>query len=207
MSRKFRFDKLVTDRVVENSLAEEHTLDIHYRRLSGRALIRELRRKLIEEAQEIPIDDVANDDVLDEVADAQTVLDEIKRQYNLDEKTVRARQEKRRIKKGDFGEGFYVDHVVLREDSPWIEYVEADPARYPEVGDDDMRVVPGEYEHFKGARYEVLGEGEDTETGERLVVYRPLYPSPVAFWVRPQTMFLESVGIGDETTPRFRRIE
>lgn len=135
MSRKFRFDKLVTDRVVENSLAEEHTLEITYRRLTGVPLLRELRRKLIEEAREIPVTDKVTDDVLDEIVDAQVVLDEIKRRYDIDEESFRDHRQKRKAKKGTFSEGFFVDSVTLHEDSPWIEYFEADPARYPEIKD------------------------------------------------------------------------
>lgn len=84
---------------------------------------------------------MASDDVLDEIADAQNVLDEIKCQYGLDEASVRAHQERRREKKGDFSDGFYVDHVVLREDSPWIEF-ESDPAQYPEMSDNRTSVAP-----------------------------------------------------------------
>ena len=131
MSRTFRFDKLVTDRVVENSLAEEHTLEITYRRLTGAPLLRELRRKLIEEACEIPVTDKVTDDVLDEIVDAQVVLDEIKRRYDIDEESFRDHRQKRKAKKGTFSEGFFVDSVTLHEDSPWIEYFEADPTRYP----------------------------------------------------------------------------
>jgi hypothetical protein len=46
---------------------------------------------------------------------------------------ITARSERR--KKGTFSEGFFVDSVTLHEDSPWIEYFEADPARYPEIKD------------------------------------------------------------------------
>jgi len=66
----------------------------------------------------------------------------------------------------------------------------------------------GLYEHYKGRRYEVLGECHHSETLERLVVYRALYDHPEfgpnALWVRPFDMFLETVEIDGETLPRFR---
>ena len=34
---------------------------------------------------------------------------------------------------------------------------------------------PGRYRKFKGSEYEVYGVAKHTETGEELVVYRPLY--------------------------------
>lgn len=53
MPRTFRFDKLVTDLVVKNSIRATYS-DIKYRELKGTALLRELRRKLVEEAREYP---------------------------------------------------------------------------------------------------------------------------------------------------------
>ena len=196
MPRTFRFDKLVTDLVVKNSIEEPHTLDIKYRELNGTALLRELRRKLVEEAREIPVVEEVSKEVLDEIADAQNVLNEI-----------RDHQLRRREKKGDFSKGYYVDDVVLRDDSPWIGYFEADSARYPEVIEGRERVVPGEYEHFKGDRYEVLGEGLHSETDEPLVTYCPLYNSQTAIWACPRSVFTEMVETDEGLRPRFRRVD
>jgi hypothetical protein len=65
--------------------------------------------------------------------------------------------------------------------------------------------VPGRYRHFKGGEYEVLGVARHSETGERLVVYRPLY-NDSGLWVRPAAMFLEPVAVGETTVPRFTRL-
>jgi hypothetical protein len=64
-------------------------------------------------------------------------------------------------------------------------------------------VLPGRYRHFKGGLYEVLGVATHSETGEALVVYRPLYREG-ALWVRPLAMFLEEVEHGGQRVPRFR---
>jgi len=69
-------------------------------------------------------------------------------------------------------------------------------------------ITPGEYEHYKGKRYEVIGVAKHSETMEYLVVYRALYDSqefgPDALWVRPKEMFREKVVIDGEEVPRFR---
>ena len=52
--------------------------------------------------------------------------------------------------------------------------------------------IPGRYRHFKGGEYEVLGIARHSETQELLVVYRPLY-NETGLWVRPVSMFLETV--------------
>ena len=64
----------------------------------------------------------------------------------------------------------------------------------------DLR--PGRYRHFKGNFYEVIGVATHSETGELLVVYRPLYGDR-AFYVRPLAMFTEQVKREGKTVPRF----
>lgn len=61
----------------------------------------------------------------------------------------------------------------------------------------------GEYQHYKGNHYEVIGVAKHTETQEELVVYRALY-GEYGMWVRPLGMFLEEVKVNDTTVPRFK---
>lgn len=68
-----------------------------------------------------------------------------------------------------------------------------------------MAVTKGTYRHYKGNRYEVIGTGTHTETDERFVVYRPLYDSATELWIRPITMFEETVLVDGKTVPRFTR--
>lgn len=67
-------------------------------------------------------------------------------------------------------------------------------------------VRPGQYRHFKGLEYEVLGTAKHTETLEELVVYRALYGER-GLWVRPVGMFLDWVERNGEQVPRFRRLD
>jgi len=61
---------------------------------------------------------------------------------------------------------------------------------------------PGTYRHYKGGEYEVIGVARHSETEEQLVVYRPQYGER-GLWVRPLTMFCETVEAGGEQVPRF----
>lgn len=63
-------------------------------------------------------------------------------------------------------------------------------------------IALGEYRHFKGGRYEVLGVVRSSETLEPLVLYRPL-DNGVGLWVRPYAMFLEQVNVDGAMRPRF----
>ena len=67
-------------------------------------------------------------------------------------------------------------------------------------------IKPGRYRHYKGKDYEVLGVARHSETEEEYVVYRQLYGEG-GLWIRPMTMFSESVSVGNELVPRFRRLE
>jgi len=68
----------------------------------------------------------------------------------------------------------------------------------------------GDYEHYKGKRYKVIGVAKHSETLEDLVIYRALYESKEfgdnAMWVRPMSMFLDNVVINGQQIPRFKYI-
>ena len=51
------------------------------------------------------------------------------------------------------------------------------------------------YRHFKGNYYFVENVAYDSETKERMVVYKPLYnrEDNRQLWVRPEKMFLEEI--------------
>ncbi len=50
------------------------------------------------------------------------------------------------------------------------------------------------YRHFKGNYYFVENVALDSETKERLVIYKPIYDrNDSQIWVRKETMFLEEI--------------
>lgn len=61
---------------------------------------------------------------------------------------------------------------------------------------------PGDYRHYKGPHYRVLGTARHSETEEELVVYRQLY-GEFGLWVRPAAMFAETVTRDGVEQPRF----
>ena len=69
-----------------------------------------------------------------------------------------------------------------------------------------MEIKKGRYRHFKGMEYEVLCLAKHSETLEEMVVYRALYGEG-GVWVRPASMFLETVEREGKTFPRFTYIE
>ena len=67
-------------------------------------------------------------------------------------------------------------------------------------------IRPGRYRHFKGNEYQVLGLARHSETEEWMVVYRPLYGDG-GLWVRPASMWVETVERDGKVQPRFVLIE
>lgn len=50
------------------------------------------------------------------------------------------------------------------------------------------------YRHFKGNYYYVVDVALDSETNERMVVYKPLYKrTDSMLWIRPEKMFIEEI--------------
>ena len=68
------------------------------------------------------------------------------------------------------------------------------------------QILPGKYRHFKGNEYEVLYIAKHSETMEDMVVYRALYGEG-GIWVRPASMWNETVTRDGKTFRRFTPIE
>lgn len=65
----------------------------------------------------------------------------------------------------------------------------------------------GLYKHYKGQIYEVIGIARHSETLEELVVYKATYQKEGEnLWVRPLTMFTETVVIDGLEKKRFEKI-
>ena len=69
-----------------------------------------------------------------------------------------------------------------------------------------MTLKTGIYRHDKGNRDQVLPTARHSDSVVWLVVYRVLY-GDYGVWVRPLTMFCESVTIDGKTLPRFELVK
>lgn len=70
----------------------------------------------------------------------------------------------------------------------------------------ENRIKLGKYRHYKGNEYEVIGIAKHSETLEPMVVYRALYGEN-ELWVRPASMWNETVTVNGAEVKRFSYIE
>lgn len=64
---------------------------------------------------------------------------------------------------------------------------------------------PGRYRHYKGNLYDVIDTVRHSETLEPMTLYRALYGEN-GLWVRPASMFLETVVIDGVAQQRFVKV-
>ena len=64
---------------------------------------------------------------------------------------------------------------------------------------------PGRYRHYKGNLYDVIDTVRHSETLEPMTLYRAL-SGENGLWVRPASMFLETVVIAGVAQPRFVKV-
>lgn len=69
-----------------------------------------------------------------------------------------------------------------------------------------LEIKKGIYKHFKGNKYEVIDVALHSETLETYVVYRALYGER-KLWIRPASMWNETVERDGKTFKRFELIE
>lgn len=68
-------------------------------------------------------------------------------------------------------------------------------------------VIGGLYQHYKGKNYRLINLAKHSETLDWMVVYECLYENPEAkLWVRPLSMFTETVEVEGKIIPRFKYI-
>lgn len=69
-----------------------------------------------------------------------------------------------------------------------------------------QEITLGKYRHFKGNEYEVVGFCKDSETTEKMVLYKALYGDK-ELWVRPYEMFREIIVRDGKKIRRFEKID
>lgn len=126
-TRTFRLNKLVRDNIVADHLAQGGQVE-HFQ-LSPIQKQHELLKKMVEEAKEAR----NTDELLEELADMQEILDQLAQDAGLGKAQIKAQQIKKRAESGGLKHGDYIRRETWPAGHKWAKYYAADPTRFPEV--------------------------------------------------------------------------
>lgn len=209
----FKFYKLVRNKLPD--LYDKLDQKIVSRKLKGDELRIALRKKLIEEVAEIPLDHGTREDIIAELADIEQLMDDLKKEVGVSNEEVAHSKKQKLAKKGGFSDGIFVESIELNDDDEWVGYYRKEPLKYPEVKEngkvdpDLSELKKGTYRHNKsGQLYEIIGVTFNTETYQPLVIYRPQYDhGKYELFARPYDVFVEMVELDGEMKPRFEKVD
>lgn len=129
---KFRYDKLVRDKIAQLSRDSGHI--VIEKTLRGLKLKAALQQKILEEAAELPLQAHKDMAVIEEIADLQQVIDDICRLYGIDEAELTAAKNQKIVKRGGFLDGSFVETVEISDVSDsLVQKLRQDPQKYLEI--------------------------------------------------------------------------
>lgn len=127
--RRFRFAKLVRDKIVQEIIDAGNTPK--WRTLTNEEYVEELKKKLLEEMHEVSRAD--NQEIISELADVQEIIDSLLQTLHVTKKDLQAAQTKKNKKAGAFRNKQYIESVETNDASEWVNYYKAHPDKYPEI--------------------------------------------------------------------------
>ena len=130
MHQKFKTNILVRDKMVEKMEADGIIVD--YKKLSQEDYIKALRKKIIEEAQEVA-DEEDRKKLIYELADLQEVVQTLVHELGIGESEILEAQNKKREKSGGFLKKHFTNFVEIENNNPVIEYYLQHPKKYPKI--------------------------------------------------------------------------
>lgn len=127
---RFRTNILVRDKRIEEM--ESVGILVDYKKLSQEEYIKALRKKVVEEAQEVA-DEENRDKLVYELADLQEVVQALTKALEITDSEISAAQNRKRDKSDGFQEMHFTNFVEIENDNPVIEYYLQRPNKYPEI--------------------------------------------------------------------------
>ena len=131
---RFKFDKLVRDKAPD--IMRGQGVIVHDRIMNQEEKLIRLKKKLLEEADEVANEANTMEEFCEEFADVLEVISALAAMLGITPEQIgKARREKHAIK-GGFDRGLYCSEIEIDSEKPdmikWIEYFQSHP-RYPEI--------------------------------------------------------------------------
>ncbi|HBN21922.1 MAG TPA: phosphoribosyl-ATP pyrophosphohydrolase [Holosporales bacterium] len=92
----------------------------------------ELKRKLIEEAEEV-MESKSLEEVLEELADVQDIVDTLAKHLEVSKTDISKAQAKKLAKRGGFERRIFAEVINLKEKDRLVEHCRSQPHKYKEI--------------------------------------------------------------------------
>jgi len=126
---QFKVAKLVRDKIAQRMIADEKA---RYRVLKETGFIKELKKKILEEAKELgTIKEKKR--IIKELADIQEIIDTLSQALKSSKKEIKDKQREENKKSGSFKKRLYIETIELEDDHQWLDYYLTNPKKYPEI--------------------------------------------------------------------------
>jgi predicted house-cleaning noncanonical NTP pyrophosphatase (MazG superfamily) len=126
----FKCDKLVRDKVI--SILESQNIEIFQKTIDREEYIFALKKKLVEEAQEI-LEANSRDELLEEMSDVMEVMNYLSSSLEIPFEEIEAARIEKKSRGGGFNNMMYIEKIGIDENNPAIERYLKKPEQYPEI--------------------------------------------------------------------------
>lgn len=126
----FKTEILVRDKMVQ--MMKSKGISVDYKKLNKDEYIAALRKKVIEEANEVA-EEMDRNKLIYEFADLLEAAQTLARAVGISDDEILKAQAEKRDKSGGFTEKLFTNSVKIDVDNPVIEYYLQRPNKYPKI--------------------------------------------------------------------------
>lgn len=130
MKRKFKTDILVRNNRIQQM--QDQGIVVNYQILDDKQYICELKRKIVEEANEVAVADTI-EELSSEIGDVLEVIDHLIDVYKLDIDNIQKLKTDKQKRIGKFDKRYKTNFVEIDEDNEAINYYLKNKNKYPEI--------------------------------------------------------------------------
>ena len=130
MKRKFKTDILVRNNRIQQM--QDQGIVVNYQILDDERYICELKRKIVEEANEVAVADTI-EELSSEIGDVLEVIDHLIDVYKLDIDNIQKLKTDKQNRIGKFDKRYKTNFVEIDEDNEAINYYLKKKDKYPEI--------------------------------------------------------------------------
>lgn len=130
MKRKFKTDILVRNNRIQQM--QDQGIVVNYQILDDKQYVCELKRKIVEEANEVAVADTI-EELSSEIGDVLEVIDHLIDVYKLDIDNIQKLKTDKQNRIGKFDKRYKTNFVEIDEDNEAINYYLKKKDKYPEI--------------------------------------------------------------------------